>query len=101
MIIAAVKLSDIELDVDAERPERAKPKCYARTTWQVKISRVLATLNIHFLAGSGGQATWTRVGDDDDATLVVRSGSRRKVRVQTLLVFVLLDYYYVGVAGER
>lgn len=39
MIIAAVNLSDIELDVDAERPERAKPKCYARRTGQVKSSR--------------------------------------------------------------
>lgn len=37
MIIAAVKLSDIELDVDAERPNQAKPKRYgvrrARGRW--------------------------------------------------------------------
>jgi hypothetical protein len=43
MIIAAVKLSDIELDVDTERPKRAKPKHYAPTTGQVKSSRVFVT----------------------------------------------------------
>lgn len=50
MIIAAVNLSDIELDVDAERPKRAKPKCYAGTTTDGAgeiLEGVLATLCAH------------------------------------------------------
>ena len=35
MIIAAVKLSDIELDVGVERPNQAEPKRYVSGTEQV------------------------------------------------------------------
>lgn len=40
MIIAAVKLSDIELDVDAERPNQAEPERYVPATGQVASFRI-------------------------------------------------------------
>lgn len=55
MIIATVKLSDIELDVDTERPNRTEPNYYASREISMEGGFLIPTFVTTSLAMSKGE----------------------------------------------